>query len=258
MDLPAALHFHPANLQLSAALPMKTDITGSRVLLIDDDVELSNMLRQYLETEGFRVETNFTGQDLAIPQLASLFDALVLDVMLPQINGIDLLRRIRHDSEIPVVMLTAKGDEVSRVLGLELGADDYVAKPYYPPELVARLRAVLRRRTTDPSASAIKAKFRIGDLQVDVPARRATWGEELLVLTATEFKMLVVLLQSGDTVATKDHLSLSVLGRNRESYDRSVDVHVGNLRHKLLSASQGAIEINTVRGFGYRLKQVQS
>jgi two-component system OmpR family response regulator len=258
MDLLAALHIHPANLQLSAALPMKTDITGSRVLLIDDDVELSNMLRQYLETEGFRVETHFTGQDLAIPQLASSFDALVLDVMLPQINGIDLLRRIRRDSEIPVVMLTAKGDEVSRVLGLELGADDYVAKPYYPPELVARLRAVLRRRTADPSAGALKAKFRIGDLQVDVPAKRATWGEELLVLTATEFKMLVALLQSGDTVATKDHLSLSVLGRNRESYDRSVDVHVGNLRHKLLSASQGAIEINTVRGFGFRVKLAQS
>jgi two-component system OmpR family response regulator len=237
---------------------MKTDITGSRVLLIDDDVELSNMLRQYLETEGFRVETNFTGQDLVIPQLTSCFDVLVLDVMLPQVNGIDLLRRIRHDSEIPIVMLTAKGDEVSRVLGLELGADDYVAKPYYPPELVARLRAVLRRRTTDPAASVMKTKFRIGDLQVDVPARRATWGEDLLMLTATEFKMLVELLQSGDTVVTKDHLSLSVLGRNRESYDRSVDVHLGNLRHKLLSASQGAIEINTVRGFGYRLKLVQS
>jgi two-component system OmpR family response regulator len=237
---------------------MKTDITGSRVLLIDDDVELSNMLRQYLETEGFRVETNFTGQDLVIPQLTSCFDVLVLDVMLPHVNGIDLLRRIRHDSEIPVVMLTAKGDEVSRVLGLELGADDYVAKPYYPPELVARLRAVLRRRTTGPAASVMKTKFRIGDLQVDVPARRATWGEDLLMLTATEFKMLVELLQSGDTVVTKDHLSLSVLGRNRESYDRSVDVHLGNLRHKLLSASQGAIEINTVRGFGYRLKLVQS
>jgi two-component system OmpR family response regulator len=235
---------------------VKADVTGSRVLLIDDDVELSNMLRQYLETEGFRVTSNFTGQDVNVPGLATDFDALILDVMLPQTNGIDLLRRIRRDSEIPIVMLTAKGDEVSRVLGLELGADDYIAKPYYPPELVARLRAVLRRRTQEQRTSGTAASFRIAGLHVDVLAKRASWDNVLLALTATEFKMLVALLQLGDAVATKDHLSLAVLGRNRESYDRSVDVHVGNLRHKLLAASQGAIEVETVRGFGYRLREV--
>jgi two-component system OmpR family response regulator len=236
---------------------MKTNLSGSRVLLIDDDVELSNMLRQYLETEGFRVTSNFTGQDVDVPGLSTDFDALILDVMLPQTNGIDLLRRIRRDSEIPVVMLTAKGDEVSRVLGLELGADDYVAKPYFPPELVARLRAVLRRRTQEQRASGSSPSFRISGLHVDVLAKRASWESGLLALTATEFKMLVELLQLGDAVATKDHLSLAVLGRNRESYDRSVDVHVGNLRNKLLAASHGAIEVETVRGFGYRLREVQ-
>jgi two-component system OmpR family response regulator len=192
-----------------------------------------------------------------VPGLATDFDVLILDVMLPQTNGIDLLRRIRRDSEIPIVMLTAKGDEVSRVLGLELGADDYVAKPYYPPELVARLRAVLRRRAHEQPSSGVSPPFRVAGLQVDVLAKRASWENSLLALTATEFRMLVALLQLGDTVATKDHLSLTVLGRNRESYDRSVDVHVGNLRHKLLAASQGAIEVETVRGFGYRLREVR-
>lgn len=235
---------------------MKTDLSGSRVLLVDDDVELSNMLRQYLETEGFRVKSNFTGQDIDVPGLATDFDALVLDVMLPQTNGIDLLRRIRHDSDIPIVMLTAKGDELSRVLGLELGADDYVAKPYYPPELVARLRAVLRRRTQEQQSRDGKPSFSVAGLHVDVLAKRASCNDRLLSLTATEFKMLVALMQLGDAVATKDHLSLTVLGRNRESYDRSVDVHVGNLRQKLMAASLGAIEVETVRGFGYRLREV--
>lgn len=237
---------------------MKTDITSARVLLIDDDVELSNMLRQYLETEGFRVETNFTGQDIVIPALTATFDVLILDVMLPKISGIDLLRRIRQESEIPVVMLTAKGDEVSRVLGLEIGADDYVAKPYFPPELVARLRAVLRRRTAGNSPIPAHAEFKTSGLHVSIPAKQVTWRGALVALTATEFRLLVALLQSGSTVATKDHLSLTVLGRNRESYDRSVDVHVGNLRHKLQAASQAAVDIDTIRGFGYRLNFKES
>jgi two-component system OmpR family response regulator len=236
---------------------MKTDGAGAHVLLVDDDVDLTTMLRQYLENESFRVTVDFNGKQAVAAAISGAYDAVILDVMLPTTTGIELLRRIRQESTIPIIMLTAKGDQVDRVIGLELGADDYLPKPYYPPELVARLRAVLRRRNGARAGADEEAEMALSDLRVNAPARRVTWRGEPVQLTTTEFNLLVALLQFGDRVATRDQLSRNVLGRPWESYDRSIDVHANNLRQKLLSASEGGLEIETVRGVGYRAKARQ-
>jgi len=225
--------------------------SGPHILLIDDDVDLSAMLREYLEGEGFRVDSVANGADGVLRALSGEHDAVILDVMLPRLNGIEVLRTIRQSSEVPVLMLTARGDQVDRVVGLELGADDYVAKPYYPRELVARLRAVLRRRVLAAPPPALLSQ---GALEVHPSARHATWRGEPIELTASEFNILAALMAAGSDVATKDVLSQQGLGRARQSYDRSVDVHVSNLRLKLEAASGGEIAIETVRGIGYRLK----
>jgi len=233
---------------------MGTNSAGAHVLLVDDDVDLTTMLRQYLENEGFKVTVDFNGRDAVSAATSGAYDAVLLDVMLPTVTGIDLLRRIRQESTIPVIMLTAKGDQVDRVIGLELGADDYVPKPYYAPELVARLRAVLRRRNGAPVGADEQAEMSLSELRVNAPARRVTWRGTPVQLTTTEFNLLVALLQSGDRVATRDQLSRSVLGRPWETYDRSIDVHANNLRQKLLVASESGVEIETVRGVGYRAR----
>ena len=233
---------------------MSTNSAGAHVLLVDDDVELSAMLRQYLENEGFKVTVDFNGKQAAAAAISGDYDAVILDVMLPTITGIELLRRIRQESTIPIIMLTAKGDQVDRVIGLELGADDYLPKPYYAPELVARLKAVLRRRNGARVGADEEAEIALSELRVNAPARRVTWAGAPVQLTTTEFNLLVALLQFGDRVATRDQLSRNVLGRHWESYDRSIDVHANNLRQKLLNASDGGLEIETVRGVGYRCK----
>jgi two-component system OmpR family response regulator len=235
---------------------MSTSSASAHVLLVDDDVDLSTMLRQYLENEGFKVTVDFNGKQAVAAAASGVYDAVILDVMLPTITGIELLRRIRQESTIPIIMLTAKGDQVDRVIGLELGADDYLPKPYYAPELVARLRAVLRRRN-GARVGAAEAEIALSELRVNAPARRVTWRGAAVQLTTTEFNLLVALLQFGDRVATRDQLSRNVLGRSWESYDRSIDVHVNNLRQKLLTASEGGLEIETVRGVGYRAKARQ-
>ena len=233
---------------------MSTNSAPAHVLLVDDDVDLSTMLRQYLENEGFKVTVDFNGKQAVAAATSGAYDALILDVMLPTITRIELLRRIRQKSTIPIIMLTAKGDQVDRVIGLELGADDYLPKPYYAPELVARLRAVLRRRSDSRVGANEDSELTLSDLRVNVPARRATWRATPVQLTTTEFNLLVALLQFGDRVATRDQLSRNVLGRPWETYDRSIDVHVNNLRQKLVGASQGGLEIETVRGVGYRAR----
>jgi len=234
---------------------MRTAETAAHVLLVDDDVDLSRLLQLYLENEGFRVALDFNGQLAAAA--SGVYDAIILDIMLPTVTGIELLRRIRQDSTIPIIMLTAKGDQVDRVIGLELGADDYIAKPYYPPELVARLKAVLRRRNGAAAGADEEAEMALSELRVNAPARRVTWRGASVQLTTTEFNLLVALLQFGDRVATRDQLARNVLGRPWESYDRSIDVHANNLRQKLLNASEGGLEIETVRGVGYRAKARQ-
>ncbi len=220
------------------------------VLLVDDDPALSQLLTEYLAGESIQTTAVFNGPDGAAAALSGRFDAVILDIMLPGIDGNEVLRRIRQSSAIPVIMLTAKGGDVDRVVGLEMGADDYVAKPYFPRELVARLRAVLRRQR---DAAPVQS-WMVDGLELSPGKREVRWQGAVFELTTSEFDLLESLMRAGDNVSTKEELSLQVLGRPRESYDRSVDVHVSNLRRKLAAASANACEIETIRGVGYRLK----
>ncbi|MHB8284312.1 MAG: response regulator transcription factor [Caulobacteraceae bacterium] len=230
---------------------MSNDGGNTRVLLIDDDVELSGMLAEYLESEGFAVSLaadGAAGLEAARQQDVS---AIILDIMLPQMSGLDILRKLRAESRVPIIMLTARGDDVDRVIGLELGADDYVAKPYYTREIVARLRAVLRRQ--DGSADRVAPRLAFGPLEIEIAIHSAAVNGQALQLTATEFAFLAYLVRSESRVSTRQELSLKVLNRVWQAYDRSVDVHINNIRQKLASLSQ-TIEIETVRSIGYRLK----
>jgi two-component system OmpR family response regulator len=170
------------------------------ILLIDDDIQLSAMLVEYLRGEGFSVTVSGNGEDGARLALSKRFAAVILDIMLPRVNGVEVLRRIRAGSTVPVIMLTARGDDVDRVVGLELGADDYIAKPYYPRELIARLRAVLRR-TQAPELNGV---LTMGRLRLDARRRSSLWQERSIDLTATEFALLEALLGAGEAVATKE------------------------------------------------------
>ncbi len=221
-----------------------------KVLLIDDDAALTGMLTEFLRGEGFETAAAFNGVEGAAAALDPTLDAVILDVMMPDISGIETLQRIRSTSSVPVIMLTAKGAEDDRVAGLEVGADDYISKPYYARELLARLKAVLRRqRGSQPPQYFLAGKLRL------IPSKReVSFDAKTFELTTCEFDLLEALLRSRDTVATKDDLSLSVLGRRREPYDRSIDVHVSNLRKKLSVISGKTIEVETVRAVGYRLK----
>ena len=225
-----------------------------RILLIDDDQAFTAMMAEYLGSEGFTCVCANEPLDGLQQALSGQFDAAVLDVMMPQLDGMELLRRLRRVSDLPVLMLTAKGDSIDRVIGLELGADDYLPKPVYPRELVARLRAVLRRFQADAPAEHSRSEFSVGPLRI-APARRESWlGDNPLTLTATEFGILMQLALKPGEVLTKDELSEETLGRPRERYDRSIDVHVSNIRHKIGQASPQGLEIETVRSIGYRLR----
>lgn len=224
------------------------------ILLVDDDIEQTVMLAEFLAGEGFSARAVHNAADGATAALSGVDDAVILDIMMPGGNGIDALRTIRARSDIPIIMLTARGNNTERVVGLELGADDYVTKPYYPRELVARLRAVLRRpaRTGGTAAETLSLAF----LTLDRARRQVAWQDQLLELTTTEFNLLEALLRSGDHVATKEDLSLRVIGRQRHSYDRSIDVHISNLRQKIEPGTGRGVRIETVRGVGWRLVAV--
>jgi len=222
----------------------------TEILLIDDDAELSEMLDEFLAGEGFAVTSVINGEDGVELALSGRFAAVILDIMLPRINGIEVLRRVRANSELPIIMLTARGDDIDRVVGLELGADDYIAKPYYPRELVARLRAVLRRTDSPQRDRPVS----LAKLKLDAARRETSWDGQPIDLTVTEFNLLEALMRSGDTVGTKDTLSLTALGRARQPYDRSIDVHISNLRLKLHAATAARLTIETVRGVGYRIQ----
>jgi two-component system OmpR family response regulator len=223
-----------------------------KILLIDDDAALTGMLTEFLRGEGFETTAAFNGTEGAAAALDPTLDAVILDVMMPDISGIETLQRIRSTSSVPVIMLTAKGAEDDRVAGLEVGADDYISKPYYARELLARLKAVLRRQR--PGGAQPAQYFLAGKLRLTPSKREVSFDGVPFEVTTCEFDLLEALLRSRDTVATKDELSLSVLGRRREPYDRSIDVHVSNLRKKLCAISSRTVEIETVRAIGYRLR----
>jgi DNA-binding response OmpR family regulator len=222
------------------------------ILLIDDDRELTDMLAEYLAGEDFGVEAVHDGQSGETEALSGRYDIVVLDVMLPRLSGIEVLRRIRRSSSIPVLLLTARGDDVDRISGLDLGADDYVPKPCSPGELVARLRAILRRVSNSQSDAALEA-ISSGLLRLWPGMRKAEWRNEPLELTGTEFSLLEELARNAGHVVSKDQLSLNALGRALTPYDRRVDVHISSIRYKLGPRPDGQPWILGIRGRGYQL-----
>jgi DNA-binding response OmpR family regulator len=221
----------------------------TQVLLADDDVELAAMLGEYLEREGFAVTAVHDGEAAARLAATQPFQIVVLDVMMPRVDGIEALRRIRQASRIPVIMLTARGDDIDRIIGLELGADDYVTKPCTPRELTARLRAILRRVQPQPAQENTQP-LAISGLVLWPEKRRVEWKGKALELTSMEFNVLEALMRNAGRVVSKKELSEQALGRPLARFDRSLDVHLSSIRHKL---GEGATLIRTVRGMGYHL-----
>lgn len=219
----------------------------NKILLIDDDEELCDLVSEYLTVEGFEVEAVHDGVGGLSKALSDNYNLIILDVMLPKKNGFDVLRDLREKSKIPVLMLTARGDDMERIVGLEIGADDYLPKPFNPRELVARLRAILRRSSNeDEDKNSGSEKFEVDDLEVIVSARSAKRNGVDLSLTAVEFDLLVVLLKEAGNIVKKEDLSLQVLERRLSPFDRSLDMHVSNLRKKLDND-----RIKTIRSVGY-------
>ena len=226
----------------------------NHVLLIDDDVELVTMFAEYLAQEGFAVSCVHNGQEGARAALSGEYAIAILDVMMPGTNGIDALRLIRAASRIPVLMLTARGDDADRILGLELGADDYVAKPCTPRELTARVRAILRRTQAVPeSASGAGAVLNVGKLTMYPEQRRASWDGAPVELTSTEFNLLEVLARNAGRAVSKNELSEQGLGRPLARFDRNIDVHLSSLRHKLGPLADGRSCLQTIYRQGYQL-----
>jgi two-component system OmpR family response regulator len=218
---------------------------------VDDDVELLDMLRNYMEQEGFAVATTGDAEDGVAAALSGSHQLVVLDVMMPRMSGIEALSRIRLTSRVPVLMLTAKGDDADRIVGLELGADDYVPKPCTPRELVARVRAILRR--THAADDQAPATIESGPLRLFPRERRAEWEGKPLDLTSTEFNLLEALARNAGRPVSKDQLSERALGRPLARFDRSIDVHVSSIRRKLGSRPDGRSWIQTVVRQGYQL-----
>ncbi|HGM5490339.1 TPA: response regulator transcription factor [Serratia fonticola] len=225
-----------------------------KILLVDDDLELGTMLSEYLTAEGFNASLVLTGKAGVDGALSGDYTAMILDIMLPDMSGIDVLREVRKKSRLPIIMLTAKGDNIDRVIGLEMGADDYVPKPCYPRELVARLRAVLRRFEEQPEAVDKVSVLSFNQLTLNPSTRSSAWQGKAFDLTASEFNLLELLLRSPERVVSKDELSEKGLGRPREAYDRSVDVHISNIRQKLGALTDNRLSIETVRSIGYRIR----
>ena len=224
-----------------------------RILLVDDDLELCSMQGQYLSNEGFAVQMYHDGESGLEEALSGDYDLILLDVMMPKLNGSEVLRRLRIHSNVAVLMLTAKGDDIDRIIGLELGADDYVSKPCTPRELVARVRAILRRADPDKQDSGQLQPLKVGALTISAASRSAAWQDNLLDLTSTEFNLLEILCRRAGRTISKEDLSMHTLGRPLARYDRSIGGHVSNLRQKLGVLKDGRSPIQTVRGIGYQL-----
>lgn len=230
---------------------MNKETGMARVLLVDDDIELLEMLSEYLQQEGFQTQLAHDGLSGAQAALSGEFDIAVIDVMMPQMNGIETLRKIRTLSTLPVILLTAMGDDADRIIGLELGADDYVPKPSSAREITARIRAILRRSQAAPAA--VSAALRIGELEIWPAERRATWAGQAVELTSTEFSLLDVLAQNAGRPVNKAQLSEQALGRPLSKFDRSIDVHLSSIRQKLGQLPDGRSCIQTVFRQGYQL-----
>ncbi|MEX1031934.1 MAG: response regulator transcription factor [Cellvibrionaceae bacterium] len=224
-----------------------------KILLVDDDLELCELLRDYLQGEGFEVEMVHDGGQVLDITTKNTFDVIVLDVMIPNLNGFEVLRKLRDYCKTPVLMLTAKGDTVDRIVGLELGADDYLAKPCNPRELVARLRAILRRIRAEESAPRSDDTLTVDQLKIHLGSRTVQYHGEPVTLTGAEFAVLEWLMRSPGQVISKDVLTEEALGRKLTPYDRSIDVHISNIRKKLAARNANKDLIINIRGAGYML-----
>lgn len=228
----------------SSALP--------RILIIDDDVELCELITEFLQPEGFQVDTIHSGTLGLEKALQEDYALLILDVMLPGSRGFEVLQRLRAKSRVPVIMLTARGDEVDRILGLEIGADDYLPKPFNPRELAARIQAVLRRSAVpfSPNSHATQP-ISVGDVEMSPGSRSVLRCSQAVELTSVEFELLGLFLRSPGQILSREELAHKVLGRELAAFDRSIDVHVSNLRRKLGPLPGGLERIKAVRGAGY-------
>ena len=222
---------------------------NNHILIIDDDRELCALLGDFLQLEGFNCDSIHDGADAIEYCKGQEFDAIVLDVMLPRVQGFDVLRKLREFTDTPVIMLTARGEDTDRIVGLEMGADDYLPKPCNPRELAARLRAILRR--TEKGSGREETELSINGLVASTTERRVTLDGEDIKLTTAEFNVLIVLMRHAGSVVNKEMLSQQALGRALTAYDRSIDVHVSNLRKKLHVSNQDLIK--NVRSVGYQL-----
>ncbi len=224
--------------------------TKPQLLLIDDDVDLCDLLSEYLESEGFDVVSVHDGAQAValIQQDPARWDGVILDVMLPGMNGFDVLKAIRPKYATPILMLTARGEDTDTVLGLELGADDYVAKPVSPRVLVARLRALLRRGQNETEPGILT----VGDVSLDEQARKLLINGDAIKLTGAEFNLLAILLKNAGHVVSRETLAADGLGRALSAYDRRIETHMAQIRRKLGLNSDGSARIQTVRGAGYQ------
>lgn len=220
---------------------------AEQILLIEDDERLAGMVRDYLGESGFRVTIAGTGTDGLALQLASEFDAIILDIMLPDIDGLEICRTVRSRDEVPILMLTAKGDPVDRIVGLELGADDYLPKPFEPRELLARLKAILRRGTRDKPTDIL----RFGKLEIDLQAMEARIDGRPCSLTAHQFRLLEIMAKAAGRVLSRDYIMDQLKGENIEAFDRSIDVHISRIRSEIEDEPKHPRRVITVRGAGY-------
>ena len=220
------------------------------VLVVDDDVELCALVQEYLTAEGFSLKAVHDGEQGLQQALTNEYALVVLDVMLPGINGFEVLRRIRSVSKIPVLLLTARGEDVDRIVGLEIGADDYLPKPFNPRELVARIRAILRR-TKRVTADVVPEMLSVGDVELDPATRSVQRAGQPVDLTSVEFNLLEVLLREAGRVVTRERLVNAVLSRKFMPFDRSIDMHVSKVRRKLGDSEEDGDHIKTIRGVGY-------
>ncbi len=219
------------------------------LLLIDDDKELVSLLAEFLSLENFNIDTAFDGEEGLQKALTGTYDLILLDVMMPRMNGFEMLKLLRQKSEIPVLMLTAKGDEIDKVLGLEMGADDYLAKPFSERELLARIRAILRR--TQHKSSEVHSKISHLDIELFPAQQQAVCQDFTIELTGTELLLLEKFMHNPGELFSKAELSEQVLGKKLQPFDRSIDMHLSNLRRKLPARLDGQTRVKNFRGRGY-------
>ena len=223
----------------------------NRILLVDDDVGLSELLTQLLELEGFELTQAYDGQSGLSLATSEQFDLILLDVMLPKLTGFEVLRELRKTATTPVLMLTARGDEIDRVVGLEIGADDYLPKPFNDRELIARIKAILRRSHITQSDNPQHSTIVLGDLKLDKNRQEVFCHEQPVELTGTELSLLSQLIENAGELMTKEVLSEAVLGKKLMPFDRSLDMHLSNLRKKIPERADGRPRVKTLRGKGY-------